>query len=65
MEDERIRWRLRAARWRERAATCQDLRDRAACENVAFEYERLAGESLDQAGSGSGSHIPIADAGLN
>lgn len=63
MEKERVRWRLRAARWRELAATCQDPVDRAAYENVAFEYERLAGESLHQAPSQPASDNPLADAG--
>ena len=58
MENERAKWRLRAARWRARAETCRDLMDRAAYENVAIEYELLADKCLDEPSSKSASRIP-------
>ena len=63
MENERAKWRLRAARWRAHAATCLDITEPAACENIAFEYELLASSSVDHLSSESALHISIAEEG--
>jgi hypothetical protein len=58
MKDERRKWRLRAAVWRERAAACRAMKDREAYEFLAFEYELLADLSVD--GSPDGTSPPTA-----
>jgi hypothetical protein len=63
MENERAKWRLRAARWRARAAACLDTTERAACENIAFEYELLASNRVDHLSSEPVLHISKGEEG--